>query len=233
MGLEPAIFGSKRVSRSERGFVDATIVVDSAPPAAWRRRPRAAKRSVDPLDVVPWPRVEHPADQLVGHRRRRCPRILDRRANLTEPTLHSGGRVHGDHPRGRWLLVAVGMARGARDENRFACRDRARVRSRRKRNASRRNREELILRQMPVRRRAASEPTMQSSANMEPPDSSPVTRNVYMSPGPQNDRPVCPDATWITRLVNSFIVDFSFVASRSRDRASRVPPARPARRRLT
>src|SRR5215212_580981 len=68
------------------------------------------------------------------------------------------------------------------------------------------------------------EPTTQSSANIEPPDSSPVTRNVYMSPGPQNDRPVCPDATWITRLVNSFIVGFSFVASRSCDRASRVPP---------
>jgi hypothetical protein len=42
----------------------------------------AAQRSVDPLDVVPWAGVEHPADQLVGRRRRRCPRILDRRADL-------------------------------------------------------------------------------------------------------------------------------------------------------
>src|SRR5215204_2180809 len=36
------------------------------------------------------------------------------------------------------------------------------------------------------------EPTTQSSANIEPPDSSPVTRNVYMSPGPHHERPVSP-----------------------------------------
>src|SRR5215207_10515633 len=100
----------------DRGYLQNKI--GSAPPAAGRPGHRAAKRSVDPLDVVPWPRVEHPADQLVGHRRRRCPRILDRRANLTEPTFHSGGRVNGNHPRGRSLLVAVEMASDARDENR-------------------------------------------------------------------------------------------------------------------
>src|SRR5215216_3232453 len=46
-------------------------------------------------------------------------------------------------------------------------------------------------------------PSRQSSANIEPPDSSPVTRNVYMSPGPQNDLPVCPEAIWMTRLSRS------------------------------
>ena len=34
-----------------------------------------------------------------------------------------------------------------------------------------------------------------------------------MSPGPQNDLPVCPEATWITRLGSSFMVD-SFSSNR-------------------
>src|SRR5919108_397847 len=45
-----------------------------------------------------------------------------------------------------------------------------------------------------------SAPTTQSSANIEPPDSSPVTRNVYMSPGPHHERPVSPAVVCTTFL---------------------------------
>jgi hypothetical protein len=59
-----------------------------------------------------------------------------------------------------------------------ACRDGAGLAVRRELDRSLVEREQLVLQEMSMRRRAAPAPTRQSSANIEPPDSSLVTRKV-------------------------------------------------------
>jgi hypothetical protein len=44
-----------------------------------------------------------------------------------------------------------------------------------------------------------------------------------MSPGPQNDLPICPDATWITLLANSFMIGYPSGNSGRGSRASTLP----------
>ena len=156
------------------------------------RRYRERPGSIDPLDVVAWPGLEHPLDQVIGNRRRRARRIVDRRANLAEPALHARRGVHGDHPRGLRALVPIEVPRCARHEHGLAAET--------ERGSS--PVVNVILPSVIVKSSSSAmcrcgggpppAPTRQSSANIEPPDSSPVTRNVYMSPGPHQERPASP-----------------------------------------
>ena len=136
--------------------------------------------SVDPLDVVAWAGLQHALDQLLRHRRRL--RVRD-----------------GDHPRLRRFLVPIEVPCPARDEDGLAAAT-ALVTS---------CAVNVMVPSMIVKSSSSARwrcgggpppaPTRQSSANIDPPDSSPVTRNVYMSPGPHQERPASPAVVWTTR----------------------------------
>ena len=145
----------------------------------------------DPLDVVARSCIQHPRDhRLVGGRRSHVELARSNALeDLAEPALHPGRRIDGVHERVALadVSVAVGCALGR--EDRLARRYDVSLFSGVEFNRPFIEEEELVLCEVAVRGGPPPGPTRQSSANIESPDSAPVTWKTYRSPGPQYASP--------------------------------------------